>query len=567
MKRFSLFIFVFIITISFLFVNVNADTKKYTTESVDFDVFLTDDGNAEIIETWVVNYEKGEFTRFRKNIYMNLPDEEYFSNVEDLEVKVDGEEYDLTFNGSDRPAGKYSSSYSDNTFTYEVYFRKSEERTKIEVSYTLRDVVKYVEDEYYLFVYRFLPKGYKDNIEDFSIKIRTENDNNGMKVLYKTKGDATTNDYVLIRGSNISDLYKVKVRINGDAFDYISSISNIDSSDVSNSREKGGSSNTSGGVLEVFFSMIGWLITSFLNIVFFVLVIGLFVRLINGKNRRKKQWKKEFEENPYMFEKKVNDIVESWIGKYFSPAMFVTQISKNYYFSFFAFLADLHSRQLINFSDDALYIYYFTDSRYYANGYDTEIFNLLEKIREYGETKGINSSVSGNCNMLPVNAIREYFSEFDNYSNLREILFKTVSSVDLQGEEKKRFKLDREFVGYALELLPKKKIKYEDILYNYGRLGSAMDLLFFTVQDNTILKNDLETANISNLNDLNDNNTHSYGLDFVVASMAILSYDYYVEECAKRHINVNTGYSCTSCGSSCSSCSSCSGCGGCGGSD
>ena len=68
MKRFSLFIFAFIITISFLFVNVNADTKKYTTESVDFDVLLTRDGDAEITETWVVNYEKGEFTRFRKNI-------------------------------------------------------------------------------------------------------------------------------------------------------------------------------------------------------------------------------------------------------------------------------------------------------------------------------------------------------------------------------------------------------------------------------------------------------------------------------------------------------------------
>lgn len=579
MKRISLFIFAFIITISFLFVNVNADTKKYTTESVDFDVFLTEDGDAEITETWIVNYEKGEFTRFHKNIYMDLPKEEKIIRITDFKVEVDGEEYESTSNREDRddrPEGKFYYGFiNSDTYTYEVFFRKSEERVKIEVSYILNDVVKYIDNEYYLFVYRFLPKGYKDNIEDFSIKIRTENDNNGMKVLYKTKGDATTNDYVLIRGSNISDLYKVKVRINGDAFDNITQMSYINSSDVSNSREKGGSSNTSGGVLEVFFSMIEWFITSFLNIVFFVLVIGLFVRLINGKNRRKKQWKKEFEENPYMFEKKVNDIVESWIGKYFSPAMFVTQISKNYYFSFFAFLADLHSRQLINFSDDALYIYYFTDSRYYANGYDTEIFNLLEKIREYGETKGINSSVSGNCNMLPVNAIREYFSEFDNYSNLREILFKTVSSVDLQGEEKKRFKLDREFVGYALELLPKKKIKYEDILYNYGRLGSAMDLLFFTVQDNTILKNDLETANISNLNDLNDNNTHSYGLDFVVASMAILSFDYYVEECAKRHINVNTRYSCSSCGgsscsscgSSCSSCSSCSGCGGCGGSD
>lgn len=563
MKRFSLFIFAFIMTISFLFVTVNADTKKYTTESVDFDVLLTEDGDAEITETWVVNYEVGEFTRFRKNIYMNLPEEEYFSNIADLEVEVDGEEYDLTFDGSNRPEGCYSSSYSDSIYTYEIYFRKSEERTKIEVSYVLKDVVKCVDDEYYLFVYRFLPKGYKDNIKNFSIDIRTENDNDGMKVLYKTKGKTEVDDNAIIEASNVSDLFKVKVRINGEAFDYISSISTIDSSDVSNDRPNKKSDSYN----------------DFVEIICTFLTIGLFIGcavvpsliIMGQKKKKEKQWKLEYEENPYMFERKVYDTVESWIGKYFSPAMFVTQITKNYYFSFFAFLADLHSRQLINFSEDSLYLYYFINSKYYENGYDKEIYDLLQDIKTYGMNKGTYTEMSGNCYILPISVIREYFSEFDNYSNLREVLFKTVSSVILEGEEKKRFKRDREFIGYALGLLPKKKIKYEDILKNYGRIGSAMDLLYFTIQDNTVLQNDFDTTNVRSQNDLDRVN----GLDFVVASMAILSYDYYVEECAKRHINVNTGYSCSSCGgsscsscgSSCSSCSSCSGCGGCGGSD
>lgn len=568
MKRISLFIFVFIITISFLFVNVNADTKKYTTESVDFDVFLTEDGDAEIKETWIVNYEKGEFTRFRKNIYMDLPKEEKIIRITDFKVEVDGEEYEPTSNREDRedrPEGKFYYGFiNSDTYTYEVFFRKSEERVKIEVSYILNDVVKYIDNEYYLFVYRFLPKGYKDNIEDFSVKIRTENDNDGMKVLYKTKGKTEVDAFAIVEASNVSDLFKIKVRINGDAFDNITQMSYINSSEVSNDRpnKKSGSYNDFAETIGTF------------------LAIGLFIGfgfvpplIIRGQKKKKeKQWKLEYEENPYMFEKKVYDIVESWMGKYFSPAMFVTQISKNYYFSFFAFLADLHSRQLINFSDNSLYLYYFIDNRYYSNGYDIEIFNLLEKIREYGETKGVNTTVSGNCYILPINAIREYFNDFNNYANLREVLFKTVSSVILTDkEEKKRFSNDREFIGYALGLLPKKKVKYEDVLSNYGRLGSAMDLLYFVIQDNTVLQKDLDTTNVKSQDDLDRVN----GLDFVVASIAILSYDYYVDECARRHINVNTGYSCSSCGgsscsscgSSCSSCSSCSGCGGCGGSD
>ena len=567
MKRFSLFIFAFIITISFLFVNVNADTKKYTTESVDFDVFLTEDGDAEITETWIVNYEKGEFTRFHKNIYMDLPKEEKIIRITDFKVEVDGEEYEPTSNREDRedrPEGKFYYGFiNSDTYTYEVFFRKSEERVKIEVSYILNDVVKYIDNEYYLFVYRFLPKGYKDNIEDFSVKIRTENDNDGMKVLYKTKGKTEVDDFAIVEASNVSDLFKIKVRINGDAFDFITSMSHINSSEVSNDRpnKKSGSDSD--------------FVEIFCNLLTLCLFIGFgFVPplIIRGQKKKKeKQWKLEYEENPYMFEKKVNDIVESWVGKYFSPAMFVTQITKNYYFSFFAFLADLHSRQLINFSEDSLYLYYFINSKYYANGYDKEIYDLLQDIKTYGIHKGTYTEMSGNCYILPISVIREYFSEFDNYSNLREVLFKTVSSVTLLGEEKKQFKRDREFIGYALGLLPKKKVKYEDILKTYGRIGSAMDLLYFTIQDNTVLQRDFDTTNIKSQEDLDSLN----GLDFVISSMAILSFDYYVEECAKRHINVNTGYSCTSCGgsscsscgSSCSSCSSCSGCGGCGGSD
>jgi hypothetical protein len=126
-----------LITISFLFVSVNAENKKYAIESVHFDVLLTEHGDANITETWIINYEKGEFNRFYKNIYMDLPKEEEFSDIEDLRVTVDDEEYRLILDGS-RSEGFYSSSYSDSIYTYEVYFSKSEEISKITVSYTLK---------------------------------------------------------------------------------------------------------------------------------------------------------------------------------------------------------------------------------------------------------------------------------------------------------------------------------------------------------------------------------------------------------------------------------------------
>ena len=294
MKKVSLFIFTLLITISFLFVNVSADNKRYTTESVEFDVFLTEDGDAEITENWVVNYEVGEFTRFRKNIYMDLPREEKFSNIEDLEVEVDGEEYELTLDGSDRPEGKYSSSYSNGTYTYEVYFRKSEERVNIEVSYVLKDVVKCVDDgDYYLFVYRFLPNGYKDNIEDFSINIETERPHNSkMKVLYKTKGSSDVALDTNIDASNVSDMFKVKLRIDGHTFGTLSSDSYLENEDIINSNNNVNRRNKSrnDSVFAFVFTIIVFTIISF--------IIFIIIFNISKKMHLEKKYRKEYLENP-----------------------------------------------------------------------------------------------------------------------------------------------------------------------------------------------------------------------------------------------------------------------------
>lgn len=278
MKRFSLFIFSILIIISFLSVSVNAENKKYTIESVHFDVLLTEHGDANITETWVINYEKGEFNKFYKNIYIDLPKEEEFSDIEDLEVEVDGEEYELTLDGS-RSEGFYSSSYSDSTYTYEVYFNKSEEISKITVSYTLKDIVKCVENEYYMFVYRFLPAGYKNNISNFSINIKTEQpEESKMTVLYKTKGDLDVGFNTNIEASNVSDMYKVKLRIDGNIFSTLSSKSYLNNEDIKNSNN----SSSIIGDLVVFFIFGFGLI--FFIILIIAIISGTDISSSNNKN-------------------------------------------------------------------------------------------------------------------------------------------------------------------------------------------------------------------------------------------------------------------------------------------
>ncbi len=60
----------------------HAETKRYSVPNASFEIWLNDDGSAEVEETWEVTYKEGDFTRFFKDIYTSgLETEERFSNI------------------------------------------------------------------------------------------------------------------------------------------------------------------------------------------------------------------------------------------------------------------------------------------------------------------------------------------------------------------------------------------------------------------------------------------------------------------------------------------------------
>ena len=55
--------------------------------------------------------------------------------------------------------------------TYEVYAKSQNQIRSYEIRYTLDDVVKYVDNDFYIFSYRFLPNDYKNKVKDFNVYI------------------------------------------------------------------------------------------------------------------------------------------------------------------------------------------------------------------------------------------------------------------------------------------------------------------------------------------------------------------------------------------------------------
>lgn len=81
-KNILLSFILFFILIYFTHIQVYASDKEYDIKQATFDIYLTEDGNAKITENWSISFTKGDFTRFYKDIYKNLPKVENFDKIE-----------------------------------------------------------------------------------------------------------------------------------------------------------------------------------------------------------------------------------------------------------------------------------------------------------------------------------------------------------------------------------------------------------------------------------------------------------------------------------------------------
>ena len=83
-----MFSIILMVLLVFLF-NTVIFAEDYSFDKAEFMVQLNPDGSADVLEKWEVSYYNGSYTRFYKNIYLDLPKEERFT-INNWDIKIGG---------------------------------------------------------------------------------------------------------------------------------------------------------------------------------------------------------------------------------------------------------------------------------------------------------------------------------------------------------------------------------------------------------------------------------------------------------------------------------------------
>lgn len=195
-------------------VNVWAAEKSYHISKANFDITINDDGSANIVETWLLNYEGNSFSRFYKDIYADLPKDEMFTEIEDLQVSIDGIPCKLTDHPDERPEETYFFEKDGDAYRISA-FRNSTSVTEYVFSYKLTKVVKNVDNDYNLFIYRPIGADFKKPVDSVEVHIHTP-EGSVPKILYCTQGKSVINrSDVNIYAKDCEGMYRIRIRMDG----------------------------------------------------------------------------------------------------------------------------------------------------------------------------------------------------------------------------------------------------------------------------------------------------------------------------------------------------------------
>lgn len=512
-KHICSLLLVFFIICNCFIPTVFADDKEYSIDSVDFCVQLNEDGSADIIETWQVNYKKGEFSRFYKNIYLDVPLDEKFS-IHFNAVTVNGQQCEYTDDTESRKDYTYSLIDEGYRLRYEIYAQSENEVKEYQIKYTLHDVVKYVDNEFYWFEYRFLPYGFEQNISTLTIHIDTPGDGLNLKLVDLTKGETTTEQSrVSIATTNVSDLYKVELKMTGSGFATLES-SCLDSDDLDGYMDDA----------DMFITV--------LILVGVIAVIGISVSVY--ESRKTKKLEQYLKDNPNM----LRNIYNKWVPTHFTAAEFAANVSHNFYLSYLVYLADLADKKIIKLGDDYEYIEY--PSNYDYKNYQDEILKLLDGCRERAKRKGFETELVDGKWILPTSYLEIYFAKAKTYNDIKKTLLSISRKSAIKDNE---FIKDRDDLRFALRTMNKNKelplVELSDIINNYKSLD--LRVLHYCFQ-----------------------REHRYNQSDVANDIKRDNSAFMTMAAVNCFIKFNSS---SDSGSSCSSCGSCGGCGGCGGAD
>lgn len=454
--------------------------KNYNFDSADFYIDFNKDGSATVTEVWKVTYNLGTYQTFYKNIYLAVPDTEKFQ-IKFVEVWVDDVQCSLITNTKNPSEYTYALINKQDVLSYEIYAKSEKQTREYRVTYVLQNVVKKVDNKYYWFEYRLLPKGYKENIDDFNIYINIPN---GItKYDYRlswgqtSENESTIHTYV----KNVSDLFMIRLKMHGDnsVFNITNPTSHIKAHLLKQSPlEK--------SIIETIVAGIASHLSTPAILIGIAILILIFLALMNSKKTKKiKQIKEQLNRDPLLVRNTL-----AYCNSYgFSPADIASMNTYNEYLIYFAYLAELANLNIIQFSTDYQTIIY--PETFDGLPEQKLILDILEDCRIRNAAKGYRSENNNHYWYLPFSYIAKNFSEYIAYlkiqGTLQRIINMKIDSVKNHYSKIEQEKFDEclsilEVVANEQHIQMKKSvIEFSTILNEYNYNGLL--LLSYCCQD------------------------------------------------------------------------------------
>ena len=458
-------------------------------------------------------------TRFYKDIYKAVPDEEAFSLDErSMHVTIDGKVCKEVFQSTEREDYTYLLQDGADSYTYNCYLRSEDVTRKYQISYELNDAVKYVDHEYYLVVLRLIPAYFSTHIDSVTATVTapdgcTAEVRNGQ---YFDKADSNGN-IVRVSGKGWDGVFKVKVRMDGGD---IAGAQPMSSDQLSNKVER-----------EMKKPISRFLRNNLPKIIIglcFVPFIFLFLAGLVMKMRTKKAYdriEKELANDPYLY----MNIPDRWVDR-LDPSEFAFGCKKSGKSDklLYAVLGSMFYKGAIH-SDNGDLIEVVNESE--LSWTESEV---LRFITSYSRTA--SGAVSMDDFRKAITSQTGILPRFER--NLKKSIEKRVRE-NLSGEELEQYKKDW--------------VMFTDYVDYYSEKGLKTDVLKSSTWPYFMMINDWKSETPFSV----------YPAPWIDDYCPMLT-DYYNDSrTAYRDYYKDSS---SSSGSSCSSCSSCSGCGG-GGAD
>ena len=210
----------------------DAADKSYSVDEARIEIRLNEDGSADITEEWTLSFQSGSFSRFYKDIYTDVTPVEAFSSMTDLSVSIDGTPCEPTNDTSGRPDYHYNRTDGSDAITLSAYLHTGAGSSHTySLRYTLTDVVKQVEGQYYLFCFRPVPAKFEETVKQLRVTV-TAPDGCFLSDRYHTGGvvqfSGSEAEYIT---SSHRGMFRLRLRMDGGNFGAVPQITAAESRD------------------------------------------------------------------------------------------------------------------------------------------------------------------------------------------------------------------------------------------------------------------------------------------------------------------------------------------------